>query len=49
VAKQQAEQDLITRLTQSGITPDPDLIRSEALYTGDLPNSIPVRLDLWKH
>ncbi len=49
IAKQQAEQDLIDRLTQSGITPDPDLIRSEALYTGDLPNSIPVRLDLWKH
>jgi len=49
VAKQQAQQDLVNRLTQSGITPDPDLIRSEALYTGDLPNSIPVRLDLWKH
>ncbi len=48
-AKQQARQELINILTQSGITPDPNLIREEALYTGDLPNSIPVRLELWKH
>lgn len=48
-AKQQARQELINILTQSGITPDPNLIREEALYAGDLPNSIPVRLELWKH
>ena len=26
-----------------------ELITNESLYTGDLPNSIPVRLDLWTH
>jgi hypothetical protein len=49
VAKEQARQELIDVLIQSGITPDPNLIRDEALFTGDLPNSIPVRLELWKH
>ncbi len=48
-AKEQARQELINRLTSSGITPDPNLIRTEALYTGDLPNSIPVRLELWRY
>jgi hypothetical protein len=27
---------------------DMDLMSSDALYTGDMPNQIPVRLDLWK-
>ncbi len=47
-AEYQARQDLIAMLTDAGITPDPDLIKEEAMYTGDLPNAIPIRLDLWK-
>ncbi|SCG85648.1 hypothetical protein [Methanobacterium congolense] len=35
-------------LRDAGITVDPSLIRTEAMYTGDLPNAIPVRLNLWK-
>lgn len=46
-AQAQARMDLINVLAELGITPDPNLIKTEALYTGDLPNSIPVRLDLW--
>jgi len=48
-AKEQARQELINKLRDAGITPDPNLIRTEALYTGDLPNPIPVRLELWRH
>lgn len=47
-AKDQARSDLITLLTNAGIQPDPNLIREEAMYAGDLPNAIPVRLELWK-
>ncbi|MEN4005839.1 MAG: hypothetical protein PQ964_00515 [Methanobacteriaceae archaeon] len=48
-AKQLARQELIAVLRQAGITPDHRLIRDEALFTGELPNSIPVRLELWRH
>lgn len=47
-AKDQAKADLINILTQSGIYVNPDTILTEAIYTGNLPNAIPVRLDLWK-
>lgn len=47
-AENQARENLIALLTQSGITPNPSYIKSEAMYTGNLPNAIPVRLDLWK-
>lgn len=48
-AKQAATADLMQNLTSEGITPDTSLIKTEALYTGDLPNSIPIRLELWKY
>lgn len=48
-AKQQAKDKLIAELASMGITVDPSLIKTEALYTGNAPNSIPVRLDLWKN
>ena len=47
-AQAQAKQDLIDLFTSSGIPFNPDYIKTEAMYTGDLPNAIPVRLDLWK-
>jgi len=47
-AKAQALADLIEELSQSGITVDPNVIQTEAIYTGNLPEAIPVRLDLWK-
>jgi hypothetical protein len=47
-----ARTDAINNLTQtlidSGYTVDPALLHSEALYTGDMPNNLPVRLDLWR-
>ena len=46
-AKAQARAELIDDLNQMGIKPDPNYIKDEALYTGNLPNTIPVRLDLW--
>ncbi|MGC9516094.1 MAG: hypothetical protein ACP5C3_00175 [Methanomicrobiales archaeon] len=48
VARQNAINNLTAELIASGYTVDPSLLRSEALYTGDLPNSLPVRLDLWR-
>lgn len=48
VAQQIARQKLEQALTESGIPIDYSLLRTEALYTGDLPNNIPVRLDLWR-
>jgi starvation-inducible outer membrane lipoprotein len=47
-AEAQARADLIAELNQMGITPDESLIKEEAMYTGNLPNAIPVRLDLWQ-
>lgn len=47
-AKAQAKVELIEQLRQSGITVDPNTIQTEAIYTGNLPEAIPVRLDLWK-
>lgn len=47
-AKDLAKEQLIDELEQSGINVDPDLVQTEALFTGNLPNAIPVRLDLWK-
>jgi hypothetical protein len=47
-AQAQAKQNLIDLFTSSGIPFNPDYIKTEAMYTGDLPNAIPVRLDLWK-
>lgn len=43
-----ARQELIAMLQASGYSIDPSLIRTEALYTGDIPNSLPVRLTLWR-
>ncbi|MCG2828431.1 hypothetical protein [Methanothermobacter sp. K4] len=43
-----ARQELIAMLQASGYNIDPSLIRTEALYTGDIPNSLPVRLTLWR-
>ncbi len=39
--------NLKANLTASGYTVDNSLIRNNTLYTGDVPNAIPVRLDLW--
>ncbi|UTB32831.1 MAG: hypothetical protein NKF70_00675 [Methanobacterium sp. ERen5] len=47
-AKAQARAELIDDLKQMGIDPDPAYIKDEALYTGNLPNTIPVRLELWE-
>lgn len=35
-------------LEDAGIPFDDAAVRNESLYTGDLPNTIPVRLSLWK-
>ena len=35
-------------LTDAGYSYDPSLIRNNTLWTGDVPNSIPVRLDLYE-
>ncbi|MBC7100981.1 MAG: hypothetical protein H5T40_05060 [Methanobacteriales archaeon] len=48
VAQAMARQNLIDMLEQSGYIVDPNLIKTEALYTGNLPNALPVRLDLWR-
>ncbi|CEA14413.1 hypothetical protein [Methanobacterium formicicum] len=46
----QAYQILVDNLHDQGFdTLDPNLVYNESMYTGDLPNSIPVRLDLWTH
>ena len=47
-AKENARQNLINTLSSYGISINPSLIKTEAIYTGDTPNSIPVRLDLWQ-
>jgi len=47
-AKAQAKVNLTQMLSNAHIVFDPDTIQTEALYTGNLPNSIPVRLDLWR-
>jgi hypothetical protein len=48
---QQAAQNAIDNLTSTlggfGYDTNPNLIRNSTLYTGDVPNAIPVRLDLW--
>jgi hypothetical protein len=51
-AQNLAKQALIEDLINSGFSNsslDPSLIKTEALYTGDLPNAISVRLDLWRN
>jgi len=46
----EAYQQLVDRLAEQGFTNiDPKLVYNESMYTGDLPNSIPVRLDLWTY
>ncbi|MCE5214740.1 MAG: hypothetical protein LLF83_08495 [Methanobacterium sp.] len=47
-AKAQARVNLIANLTAQGFTVDTSLIKLEALFSGDVPNAIPVRLELWK-
>ncbi len=50
-AKEQAKDELIDMLEQSGIHLTEEqkaAIQTEALYTGNLPNAISARLDLWK-
>lgn len=48
-AQQMAKTALINNLTASGYTVNPDDIKTEALFTGNLPNTIPIRLDLWRN
>jgi hypothetical protein len=49
---QQASLNAVTNLENSlnaaGYSYDPSLIKNNSLYTGDVPNAIPVRLDLWE-
>ena len=45
-AKQLAKEALVKNLT--GYTVDQDDIKTEALWTGDMPTSTPIRLELWK-
>jgi hypothetical protein len=46
----EAYQELIDRLAEQGFKDiDQSLVYNESMYTGDLPNSIPVRLDLWTY
>lgn len=50
-AKAQAKIELIILLEQMGIHLTEEqkaTIQTEAIYTGNMPNSLPVRLDLWK-
>lgn len=49
IAQQMAKTALLNNLTASGFNVNPDDIKTEALFTGNLPNSIPVRLDLWRN
>ena len=42
-----AATNLNSTLRAAGYTVDPTLVRTTTLYTGDVPNAIPVRLDLW--
>lgn len=48
VAKADARERLIQNVTAQGFTVDESLIKLEALYSGDVPNAVPVRLELWK-
>ncbi len=47
-AKAKAIESLIQSLQTSGFSVDSSQIQTEALYTGDMPNTIPIRLDLWR-
>lgn len=49
-AKYNARLALVDELAKSGIYLDPNdpKILTEALFTGNLPNAIPVRLELWR-
>jgi hypothetical protein len=49
-AKDNARQELVDELAKSGIILDPNdpKIQTEALFTGNLPNAMPVRIDLWR-
>lgn len=47
-AKNDAKARLIANLTASGYSVDPSLIKLEAIYSGDVPNAVPIRLELWK-
>jgi len=47
-AEYNAGKNLNKTLSDAGITIDPSLIKTEAMYTGDLQNAIPVRLNLWE-
>ena len=42
-----AVNNLIATLNGAGYSVNTNLIRNTTLYTGDVPNAIPVRLDLW--
>jgi len=48
VAKAEARERLIQNVSSQGFTVDESLIKLEALYSGDVPNAVPVRLELWK-
>ena len=47
-AKTNANNTLQNILNNSHISYNPALIKTEAIYTGDTPSAIPVRLELWK-
>lgn len=46
-AKAAANASLVANLTAQGFTVNPAFIKLEALYSGDVPNAIPIRLELW--
>ncbi|TMS40321.1 MAG: hypothetical protein FGO69_11265 [Methanobacterium sp.] len=48
VAKSEARERLIQNVTAQGFRVNESLIKLEALYSGDVPNAVPVRLELWK-
>lgn len=50
IAQNNARYDLSKFLNQTFGRPiDPSPIKTEAIFTGDLPTSIPVRLELWRN
>jgi hypothetical protein len=47
-AQANAKANLIQTLNEAGYTNiDPNLIRNSTLFSGDVPNAVPVRLELW--
>lgn len=47
-AKNAAQARLVANLTAQGFSVDQSLIKKEAIFSGDVPNAVPIRLELWK-